>query len=141
MKLFKSFFLLLCLSILSGCAVLEYFEDRDIKQFIQTATLEAINDDPVEAARIQIWAASAQEDFGEGADVALSRLSNEALKYLDERGVSNEVLLTASATISVISSWLNQRIEEGVLDADEKVRLTNFFKWVEEAAVTQMRVE
>lgn len=125
--------ILLALTALSGCALLES-QPATAQLTTQYATLKVIDGDPERADKILSLVAEARQYVDDADNVAIGVLDEAIRSRIRWERLDPADRLLIDAVLQRARERLEFEIGAGVLDAEQRVQLTTFLGWIEDAA-------
>ena len=127
--------LLMSAWLTAGCSTLVATGDGAQNRLaVQYATLKVLESGEVDPARLRELVQTAEAYVGEGVDVTVARLAEDARARLAESGLPPADLLLVGAILQTAESRIKERLGPGPLSDTQRVSLLTLLSWVEEAA-------
>ena len=115
----------------SGCAVLETIAKDENKLAVQYATLKVIDGDTQKANQLKGWITEARNYVDNGAEVTVSYLAAEARARISDKISDPADMLLAMAVLNEAERRIGERLGEGPLEQEQRVKLLTVFDWIE----------
>ena len=131
----KSFIAAILTVFLVGCATVtgEGAKQVAAKTTIQFATLKVIDQDQARANRV-VTIVSDVKQFVDG-NAALNDIEAQVRDEIDWSRLDEAETLVVSNLIDAVRVEIEARVDEGVLDGNDRVAVKNVLDWIHEAAV------
>lgn len=134
-------FVVITLSIaLAGCANWQAVENSALPQAaIQYGTVKFIDNDTDKAAEVQKIAGNLKADFAESADATVENLYARAMQEIPWAKMAPEDEILLRALLVDLKEYLKQKVGDGVLDPDQRLKIEAVLGWIEQAALLASR--
>lgn len=119
---------------LTGCAALQFLADDENRLIWEATTVQVIHEGYVDADKLIGYVDKARPYIAESPDVRVSQLGDFLREELAASSLEPGIKIILNRIIERAESRLEDRLNEGVLDANERVQLTTVLDWIEEAA-------
>jgi len=117
--------------LFSGCAVLETIAKDENKLAVQYATLKVIDGDTQKAEQLKGWITEARNYVDTSAEVTVSYLADEARVRISGKISEPADMLLAMAILNEAERRIGERLGEGPLKQEQRVKLLTVFDWIE----------
>jgi len=117
--------------LFSGCAVLETIAKDENKLAVQYATLKVIDGDTQKAEQLKAWITEARNYVDTSAEVTVSYLADEARVRISGKISDPADMLLAMAILNEAERRIGERLGEGPLKEEQRVKLLTVFDWIE----------
>ena len=117
--------------LFSGCAVLETIAKDENKLAVQYATLKVIDGDTQKAEQLKAWITEARNYVDTSAEVSVSYLADEARVRISGKISDPADMLLAMAILNEAERRIWERLGEGPLKQEQRVKLLTVFDWIE----------
>ena len=115
----------------SGCAVLETIAKDENKLAVQYATLKVIDGDTQKAEQLKAWITEARNYVDTSAEVSVSYLAEEARIRIKGKITDPADTLLAMDILNEAERRIGERLGEGPLEQEQRVKLLTVFDWIE----------
>jgi uncharacterized protein YceK len=130
MKYLSAIMVMFAMAI-SGCAVLESVAKDENKLAVQYATLKVVDGDMQKSEQLKGWLTEAREYVDSSAEVTVSYLAAEARARISDKISDPADMLLAMAVLNQAEQRIRDRLGEGLLEQEQRVKLLTVFDWIE----------
>ena len=117
--------------LFSGCSVLETIAKDENKLAVQYATLKVIDGDTQKAEQLKAWITEARNYVDTSAEVSVSYLAEEARIRIKGKITDPADTLLAMDILNEAERRIGERLGEGPLKQEQRVKLLTVFDWIE----------
>ena len=130
----KTLILSICIAAavaISGCSLLDTVAKDENKLAVQYATLKVIDGDTQKAEQLKGWITEARNYVDTSAEVTVSYLADEARVRISGKISEPADMLLAMAILNEAERRIGERLGEGPLKQEQRVKLLTVFDWIE----------